>query len=100
MSGYLEQKIIERGLTQPIGLGRIWRVVHTSSTRGEKPQLSRRSAAELVPVLAHPNGWWRSTAQRLLVERGDRSVAASLKDRAERAPDWRTRLHALWTLDG
>jgi mono/diheme cytochrome c family protein/glucose/arabinose dehydrogenase len=100
ITGYLEQKIIERGMEQPIGLGRIWRVVHSTTRRGERPALSKKSAAELVPVFAHPNGWWRITAQRLLVERGDRSVVPALKERAERAPDWRTRLHALWTLDG
>ena len=27
--------------------------------------------AELVHALSHPNGWWRDTAQRLLVERGE-----------------------------
>jgi mono/diheme cytochrome c family protein len=36
----------------------------------------------------------------LLVQRGDQSVAPQLKELAARAPDWRTRLHALWTLDG
>jgi mono/diheme cytochrome c family protein/glucose/arabinose dehydrogenase len=100
ITGYLEQKIIERGLTLPIGLGRIWRVVHTSTPRGEKPQLSRKTSAELVPMLAHPNGWWRSTAQRILVERGDRTVAGSLREMAHTNADARARLHALWTLDG
>src|SRR6185503_5922896 len=33
-------------------------------------------------------------------ERGDRSVVPTLKKLAETAPDPRTRLHALWTLDG
>jgi hypothetical protein len=51
-------------------------------------------------MLAHPNGWWRDTAQRLIVERKPASVAAPLAKLAEGAPDWRTRLHALWTLDG
>ena len=100
ITGYLEQKIIERGLTQPIGLGRIWRVVHASSARGEKPALSRKSSADLVPVLAHANGWWRNTAQRLLVERGDRSVSGALREMARMHRDDRARLHALWTLDG
>jgi mono/diheme cytochrome c family protein len=50
--------------------------------------------------LSHPNGWRRDTAQRLLVERGDKSVAPSLVKLAETATDPRTRLHALWTLDG
>ena len=31
---------------------------------------------------------------------GMQSVAPALKELAARAPDWRTRLHALWTLDG
>ncbi|MEO6527446.1 MAG: c-type cytochrome, partial [Gemmatimonadaceae bacterium] len=53
-----------------------------------------------VPVLAHPNGWWRITAQRLLVERGDRSVAPALRQLARSSADDRARLHALWTLDG
>jgi len=54
----------------------------------------------LVETLLHPNGWWRDTAQRLLVERGDTSVAGTLQQLAAGAPDLRTRLHALWTLDG
>src|SRR2546423_2362274 len=87
-------------MEQPIGLGRIWRIVHTGTTRGEKPQLSHKTSADLVQVLAHPNGWWRLTAQRLLVERGDRSVAPSLKQLLHTSADDRARLHALWTLDG
>ena len=100
ITGYLEQKIIERGMEQPIGLGRIWRVVHTSTKRGERPHLSTASASELVNTLAHPNGWWRITAQRLLVERGDSSVAPALRTMLRRNTDDRARLHALWTLDG
>jgi HEAT repeat protein len=51
-------------------------------------------------MLSHANGWRRDTAQRLLVERGDKSVAEALAALAIGAKDWRTRLHALWTLDG
>src|SRR5262249_12045342 len=40
------------------------------------------------------------TAQRILIERGDTTVAPALKTLATGTPDWRTRLHALWTLDG
>ncbi len=100
ITGYLEQKIIERGLAEGIGHGRIWRVVHSSTVRGERPRLSSKPSAELVPILAHPNGWWRMTAQRLLVERGDTSVAGALRTMARTHEDDRARLHALWTLDG
>src|SRR5699024_8669526 len=55
---------------------------------------------QLVDMLAHPNGWRRDTAQRLLVERGARPAVPALVKLAEGAADWRTRLHALWILDG
>lgn len=100
ITGYLEQKIIERGLEQPIGLGRIWRVVHTSTVKDPQPQLSTKTQGQLVRYLAHPNRWWRMTAQRLLVERRDTSVAAALRVMLRTHSDDRARLHALWTLDG
>ena len=97
---YLRDHILGHKLVDPTGHGRIYRVVHESTRRGRKPTLSAASSSELVDVLAHPNGWWRDTAQRLLVERGDPAVVPALRQRIARAPDERTRLHALWTLDG
>ncbi len=75
--------------------------MHDTTTRGPKPALSGATAT-LVDTLGHPNGWWRETAQRLLVERDDHSQAtvAALKDRARHAQDVGVRLRALWTLDG
>jgi mono/diheme cytochrome c family protein/glucose/arabinose dehydrogenase len=99
-SEYLKNYIREHQLDQPIGYGRIYRVVHRSTRRDRKPDLRRRSPEALVPVLEHPNGWWRDTAQRLLVERRDRSVVPLLRHQAANALEARTRLHALWTLDG
>jgi mono/diheme cytochrome c family protein/glucose/arabinose dehydrogenase len=97
---YLRDQILARKLEQPTGLGRIYRVVHDTTRRGPKPALSRATPAELVAALSHPNGWWRDTAQRLLVERGDASAVPALSALAQSAPDPRARLHALWTLDG
>jgi putative membrane-bound dehydrogenase-like protein len=102
---YLRNQILSRTLAQPTGFGRIYRVVHETTKRDMSRDLARASAAGLVATLAHPNGWRRDTAQRLLVERSDRlparrSVVAALVRSARSAPDWRTRLHALWTLDG
>jgi mono/diheme cytochrome c family protein/glucose/arabinose dehydrogenase len=97
---YLRDQVAARGLEQPIGHGRVWRVVHESTRRDTSTRLTTPAAAELVEMLSHPNGWWRDTAQQWLIERGDTSVAPALVKRAESAPDWRTRLHALWTLDG
>lgn len=97
---YLRDQILSRTLEQPTGRGRIYRVVHETTRRDRRPALSSASAARLVDTLAHPNGWWRDTAQRLLVERGDKSVVTALKTLAGSAPQPRARLHALWTLDG
>ena len=99
-SEYLKNYIREHELDQPIGYGRIYRVIHRSTRRDRKPDLGQRSAGALTQLLEHPNGWWRDTAQRLLVERRDRSVVGALRRLALRASDARARLHALWTLDG
>lgn len=100
VTDYLRRQIRRRELETPIGMGRIYRVVHESTRRGERPRLREKSEEELVEVLSHPNGWWRDTAQRLIVERGDTTVAPDLRELLATAGDERVRLHALWTLDG
>jgi mono/diheme cytochrome c family protein len=103
MTEYLRDQILARKLEQPIGLGRIYHVVHATTRRetSNRPApLSTASPAQLVAALAHPNGWWRDTAQRLIVERRPASVVPPLAKLAGSASDWRVRLHALWTLDG
>ena len=101
-SEYLSDYIRRNELLLPVGYGRIWRVTHgTGATaRGPKPALSKVTADQLVATLSHANGWWRDTAQRLLVERRETAVTPALEALAVSAPDWRTRLHALWTLNG
>ena len=97
---YLRDYIISRKLEAPIGRGRIYRVMHDTTRRDVAPALSKASRAQLVQTLAHPNGWWRETAQRLLVERGVGDALPALIKLAEATGDSRARLHALWTLDG
>jgi hypothetical protein len=97
---YLRDQILGRKLDQPIGLGRIYRVMHDSTRRDRETSIHPASSARLVELLAHSNAWWRETAQRLLVERPSAADVSPLKALAEQAKDWRTRLRALWTLDG
>jgi mono/diheme cytochrome c family protein/glucose/arabinose dehydrogenase len=101
-SAYLTDYIKAHDMELPVGRGRIWRVVYgdASAKRPAPPALSKATPQQLVQTLSNPKGWWRDTAQRLLVERGDAAVAPALKTLAATAPDWRTKLHALWTLDG
>lgn len=97
---YLRDYIRKNKLGSPVGLGRIYRVVHETMKREAKPNLQKESSAKLVELLSHPNGWRRDWAQQLLVERGDKSVVDALKNHALKATDYRTKMHALWTLDG
>ena len=97
---YLRDQILSRNLEQPTGLGRVYRVVHETTKRDSAPALSKAPVSALVETLSHPNGWWRDTAQRLLVERNDKSAIPALRKLAIGAADFRTRLHALWALDG
>ena len=97
---YLHGQILKRKLDQTIELGRIYRVVHETTQRDETPALAGASSAQLVAALSHPNGWRRDRAQQLLVEHNDKSVGPALAKLAHEADNPRTRLHALWTLDG
>jgi glucose/arabinose dehydrogenase/mono/diheme cytochrome c family protein len=100
VSSYLHKQIEARGLDRPQNQGRIYRIVHQSKAPGPRPGLRSASVSELVKHLSHPNGWWRDTAQRLLIERADRSVLPALKSVLGNTTNTHARLHALWTLEG
>ena len=82
------------------GQGRIYRVLHSSNKTAPKPRLKDASSAELVNQLSNPNLWWRTTAQRLLVEREDTSVYGATGGMARQSAAPPGRAHALWTLEG
>ncbi|HZF01422.1 MAG TPA: hypothetical protein VE344_05940 [Methylomirabilota bacterium] len=44
---------------------------------GSQPHILDQTPAERVPYLAHPNGWWRDAAQKLIVLSGDKSVVTA-----------------------
>ncbi len=66
----------------------------------KKPAMSSMTTAELVTLLSHPNAWWRTQAQRLIVERGDKSVVAALRDLLSTGATGHIRLRALYSLEG
>lgn len=58
------------------------------------------STTQLVDRLASPSGWWRDTAQRLLLHRQDALAIPLLKTMVRNHQNPLARLHALCTLDG
>ena len=44
-----------------------------------RPRMLQETPAQLVAHLSHENGWWRDTAQQLLVQRQDKSVVPALQ---------------------
>ncbi len=95
------ENIVKNGLHDNNQHGRIWRIRHADHTPGDRPRMLDESTAELTRHLEHPNGWWRDTAQKLIILREDReTVAPLLQGMARFAQNPLTRLHALWTLEG
>jgi mono/diheme cytochrome c family protein len=135
---YLRQKIQQYQLAPVIDRGRIWRLRFDGTSEipalpggpgsgspahpavppiepdRTSPRMYSETPAQLVSHLSHPNGWWRDTAQRLLVLAQDQSVVPALKAIVNRqspagaATDSVTaregallgRFHALWTIEG
>ena len=82
--------------------GRIYRIVPEGFKRRPTPHLgtNKASAADLVALLEHPNGWHRDTASRLLYERKDETVIPLLKNMALTSSSPLGRVHALYALEG
>lgn len=100
VTSYLRAQILARKLDKHLGRGRIYRAVHQSAKPGPQPNMLGKTASQLLPYLSHPNGWWRDTAQRLIVQSGDTSVAEDLRKIITDSKQHLARIHALWTLEG
>jgi putative membrane-bound dehydrogenase-like protein len=80
--------------------GRLWRIVPDGYNSPALPKLSTLSSIELVPLLEHPNGWYRDTAARLLHERQAVAAIPTLEKFAEESPSPLGRSTALRVLTG
>jgi len=98
---YLRQKIEQYGLDKINDHGRVWRLTYDGIARDRtKPRMLSETPTQLVSHLSHPNGWWRDTAQQLLVLKQDRSVVPSLQRTVRTSRNLLARFHALWTIEG
>lgn len=101
MVPWISDQIRDRRLDTGQGMGRIYRIVRTDRPIERRPpQLGRAGTAELVRQLNAATGWWRLTAQRLLVEQRDPAAVPLLTALVRSGSTALGRLHALWTLDG
>jgi mono/diheme cytochrome c family protein len=97
---FLRKRIDQYAFDKVTDRGRIWRLVHETTKLGETPQMYRETPLQLVAHLAHPNGWWRDTAQKLLILKQDKTVVPELTKMARTHENYLARIHALWTLEG
>jgi mono/diheme cytochrome c family protein len=124
---YLRRKIEQYQLDKVIGHGRIWRLRFDGlpgvpampagpaaqatpeipaqpalALDPQRPRMLDETPAQLVAHLSHANGWWRDTAQQLLIQRQNKSVVPALQQlaRSAAAANPVPRFHALWTLEG
>ena len=85
--------------------GRIYRIVYKNNDQKNTVQLNKDDLAGLVNALSNNNMFWRTTAQRLLVEKGDKTVLPALyklvqNEQVDEAGINASAIHALWTMHG
>ena len=98
---FLRAKIEQYAIDEIVGHGRIWRVTYDGMDRDRRqPRMLDETPAQWVRHLEHPNGWWRDTAQQLLVLKQDRSIFPRLEAMVRSSDNRLARYHALWTLEG
>ena len=98
---YLRKKIDQYQLHKVLGRGRIWRLTYDGMERDRTmPRMLSEKPAQLVTHLAHPNGWWRDTAQQLMVLAQDKSIVPALQKIVRTSSNLPERFHALWTIEG
>jgi len=85
--------------------GRIYRIYNKSNDAKNNTKLDKKDVAGLVTALSNDNMFWRTTAQRLLVESGNKSVLPALyklvqDQQLDGAGINAPAVHALWTMKG
>ena len=78
--------------------GRIYRVIWEGAEKPDVCSLDKSSPKDLLNALSNENLFWRQTAQRLLLERGKKDLAADLKNLVKESST--ASIHALWALEG
>ncbi|MFC3197949.1 c-type cytochrome [Parapedobacter deserti] len=98
LTPYLKDEIEARGLTRPLGMGRIYRVFPKSAAR-DRVTIPERTDS-LIALLGHPNGWVRDQAQHALIDRRQKDALTGLRSVLIGKHSPLQVIHALWTIEG
>ncbi|WP_026462901.1 DUF7133 domain-containing protein [Adhaeribacter aquaticus] len=98
LTPYLKNEIGKRDLTQPLGRGRIYKIV----PKNKEAKLVKLpdNPTELVKLLGHENGWVRDKVQQMLIDGKYTQVVPALRQAVQEANNSILAIHALWTLEG
>ena len=100
---WMGDEVIKSGaLYNDMDKGRIYRITPTDAPSAQWTKgldLGKATSEELVEKLADKNVWWRLNAQRLLIDRADKSAVPALIKISQNQASPVARLHALWTLE-
>lgn len=101
---WMGEDIIQSGaLYEGKDQGRIYRITPTGTPPAKWTNglnLGKAEDPELIRYLSHSNAWYRRTAQRLLVDRQNKSLAGELQKVILSDTAAYGRLHAAWTMEG
>lgn len=102
-ANWVPKELQDQGIVDMTGgsdRGRIYRLSPPNFQVPKTPRLRKASSSDLVKQLENPNSWWRENAQRLLVERQDKTAVGPLRELLTTSDSSLARLHSLWTLHG
>lgn len=97
-----EELKADMDFTAGMDKGRIYKITpkNTAGTKTAIPDLTKMTPAELVKTLSGKNQWARLYAQKLLLEKQDKSVLSEVNNLFLTNSDPRTRLSALYVMEG
>jgi mono/diheme cytochrome c family protein/glucose/arabinose dehydrogenase len=95
---YLRETILKRKLTEPLGCGRIYKVVPKGKVVGAVK--FSNDAKTLVSLLGHKNGAVRDMAQQLLIDGKYKTAIPYLRAAITDKAHPMLVIHAMWVLEG
>jgi len=95
---YLMKQFAMRNLSQPVGCGRIYKIV----PKGKKPKAVSipNDPAQQVALLGNPNGFIRDLTQQIMVDQKNRKAIPYLKAALKNTQNPMQVIHAMWVLEG